>query len=65
VVTVEEAYIHRSWYIPKLEPGEGGDFFHVTADRREAAAAADPLMRRGRLRRREVDQDARLGGRAT
>jgi hypothetical protein len=20
VVTVEEAYIHRSWYIPKLEP---------------------------------------------
>jgi hypothetical protein len=53
VVTVEEAYIHCSKHIPRLQPvprrrdwgtddpeKKGGDYFGVVADRR--AAAADP-----------------------
>ena len=53
VVTVEEAYIHCSKHIPKLQPvprtrdwgtddpqKKGGDYFRVAAERREAAAAA-------------------------
>jgi predicted pyridoxine 5'-phosphate oxidase superfamily flavin-nucleotide-binding protein len=53
VVTVEEAYIHCSKHIPKLQPvprtrdwgtddpeKKGGDYFGVAAERRVAAAAA-------------------------
>jgi uncharacterized protein len=55
VVTVEEAYLHCSRYIPRLEPvrctrdwctadpeKKGGDYFHVAAEHGEAAAAPDP-----------------------
>jgi predicted pyridoxine 5'-phosphate oxidase superfamily flavin-nucleotide-binding protein len=55
VVTVEEAYIHCSKHIPKLQPvprtrdwgtddpeKKGGDYFRVAAERR-AARAADVL----------------------
>jgi predicted pyridoxine 5'-phosphate oxidase superfamily flavin-nucleotide-binding protein len=55
VVTVEEAYIHCSKHIPKLQPvprtrdwgtddpeKKGGDYFHVAAEHRAAATAPDP-----------------------
>jgi predicted pyridoxine 5'-phosphate oxidase superfamily flavin-nucleotide-binding protein len=55
VVEVEEAYIHCSKHIPKLQPvprtrdwgtddpdKKGGDYFHVATERRQAAAAPNP-----------------------
>jgi uncharacterized protein len=55
VVEVEEAYIHCSKHIPKLQPvprtrdwgtddpaKKGGDYFHVAAEHRQAAVAPNP-----------------------